>query len=138
VFTALLHSNESYSIVACVFVAAGICLPSRCLAMDVYSDFTIPALGVMSQYEYFPAFAWKRSERNQVGPPGPSQSLPLDLLNDNQSHLSKFMCMDQNKHLNGLKYWGSIPGRTGGFLFTMFRSALSTMYHRIPTDYRIL
>jgi hypothetical protein len=43
--TAPLHSNGSYSIVACVFVAAEIYLPSSCLAMDVYSDFTIPAFG---------------------------------------------------------------------------------------------
>jgi hypothetical protein len=40
VFTVPLHSNGSYSIVACVFVAAGMCLPSRCLAVDVFSDFT--------------------------------------------------------------------------------------------------
>jgi hypothetical protein len=39
VFTASLHSNGSYSIVACVFIAAGMCLPSRCLAVNVYSDF---------------------------------------------------------------------------------------------------
>jgi hypothetical protein len=45
VFTALLHSNGSYPIVACVFVAAGMCLPSRCLAMNDYSDFAIPAFG---------------------------------------------------------------------------------------------
>jgi hypothetical protein len=38
-----LHNNGSYSILACVFVAAGMCLQSRCLAMNVYSDF-------MSQY----------------------------------------------------------------------------------------
>jgi hypothetical protein len=38
-----MHSNGNYSIVACVFVAAGMCLPSRCLAINVYSDFTIPA-----------------------------------------------------------------------------------------------
>jgi hypothetical protein len=43
VFTARMHSNGSYSIVTCVFVEAGMCLPSRCLAMNVYSDFTIPA-----------------------------------------------------------------------------------------------
>jgi hypothetical protein len=36
VFTAPLHSNGSYSIVACVFVAVRICLPTRCLAMNVY------------------------------------------------------------------------------------------------------
>jgi hypothetical protein len=42
VFTTALHSNGSYSIVACVFVVAGICLPGRCLAMNVYSYFAIP------------------------------------------------------------------------------------------------
>jgi hypothetical protein len=43
VFTVLLYSNGSYLIVACVFVASGMCLLSRCLAMNVYSDFTVPA-----------------------------------------------------------------------------------------------
>jgi hypothetical protein len=43
VFTAPLHRIGSYSIVTCVFVAAGTCLPSRFLAMDVSSDITIPA-----------------------------------------------------------------------------------------------
>jgi hypothetical protein len=45
VFTAPLHSNGSYSIVACVFVEGGMCLPSHCLALNVYSDFIIPAFG---------------------------------------------------------------------------------------------
>jgi hypothetical protein len=45
VFTAPLHSNGSYSIVACVFVAAGTCLRSCCLEINVYSDFSIPAFG---------------------------------------------------------------------------------------------
>jgi hypothetical protein len=36
VFTAPLHSNGSYFIVACVFITAGMCLPSRCLAMSLY------------------------------------------------------------------------------------------------------
>jgi hypothetical protein len=45
VSTALLHSNGSCSIFARVFVAAGMCLPSRCLAINVYSDFTVPAFG---------------------------------------------------------------------------------------------
>jgi hypothetical protein len=45
VFTAPFHSNGSYSIVVCVFVAAGMCSPSRCLEMNVYSDFTILAFG---------------------------------------------------------------------------------------------
>jgi hypothetical protein len=43
VYTEPFHSNGSYSIVACVFVAAGMCLPSRCLAINIYSDFTMPA-----------------------------------------------------------------------------------------------
>jgi hypothetical protein len=42
-FTVPLHSNGSYSVVACVFIAAGMCLPSHCLAMNVCSDFTILA-----------------------------------------------------------------------------------------------
>jgi hypothetical protein len=33
------------STVACLFVAAGTCLPRCCLSMNVYSDFTIPAFG---------------------------------------------------------------------------------------------
>jgi hypothetical protein len=45
VFTAPLHSNGSYWSAACVFVAAGICSPSRYLAMHVYFDFTISAFG---------------------------------------------------------------------------------------------
>jgi hypothetical protein len=45
VFTAPLHSNRNYSIVACVFIIAGMCLPCSCLTMDVSSDFTIPAFG---------------------------------------------------------------------------------------------
>jgi hypothetical protein len=45
VFTALLYNNGRYSIVACIFVAAGMCLSGRCLAMNVYSDFAIPAFG---------------------------------------------------------------------------------------------
>jgi hypothetical protein len=44
-FIAPLHINGIYSIVACVFVSAGMCLPSSCLVMDVSSDFTIPAFG---------------------------------------------------------------------------------------------
>jgi hypothetical protein len=44
-FTASLHSSWSYSIVVCIFVATGMCLPIRCLAMNVYSDFAIPAFG---------------------------------------------------------------------------------------------
>jgi hypothetical protein len=45
VFTAPLHSNGSYSVVACVFVASKMCLPSCWLAMNVYSDFIIQAFG---------------------------------------------------------------------------------------------
>jgi hypothetical protein len=42
VFAAPLHS---YPIVACVFIAAEMYLPSRCLAMNGYSDFAIPVFG---------------------------------------------------------------------------------------------
>jgi hypothetical protein len=45
VLTAPLHNNGSYPIVACVFVVSGMYLPSRCLVMNVYSHFTIPAFG---------------------------------------------------------------------------------------------
>jgi hypothetical protein len=45
VFAVPLHSYGRYSVVACVFVAAGMCLPSRCLTMNIYSHFTIPAFG---------------------------------------------------------------------------------------------
>jgi hypothetical protein len=45
VFTVSLHNNGSYSIVSYVFVVAGMCLPRRCLAMNIYSDFTIPVFG---------------------------------------------------------------------------------------------
>jgi hypothetical protein len=38
-----LRRNGSSSLVACVFVAAGMCLLSRCLAIDVCSGPTIPA-----------------------------------------------------------------------------------------------
>jgi hypothetical protein len=44
VFTASLHSNGCYSIVACIFIATEMGLPSRFLAKNIYSDFTIPAL----------------------------------------------------------------------------------------------
>jgi hypothetical protein len=45
VFTAPLHSNGSYSVVTCVFSAAGMCLPSRFPTMNIYSDFAIPTFG---------------------------------------------------------------------------------------------
>jgi hypothetical protein len=38
--TSPLHRNGS-SVVACVYVAAGMCLPSRCIAVDVCSDSTL-------------------------------------------------------------------------------------------------
>jgi hypothetical protein len=44
-FTPQLHSIGSYSIVACVFIVAGMCLLSRCLAMNVNSHFIIVAFG---------------------------------------------------------------------------------------------
>jgi hypothetical protein len=45
VFTVLLHSNGSCSVVACIFVAVGMCLQSCCLTTDVSSDFTVPDFG---------------------------------------------------------------------------------------------
>jgi hypothetical protein len=45
VLTAPLPSNGSYSTIALLFFAAGMCLPSCCLAMHVYSDFTILDFG---------------------------------------------------------------------------------------------
>jgi hypothetical protein len=58
-FTGLLRINGSYSIVACVFVAAGICLPNRCLTRKrlfwlYYSGFRASChntfLNLISQY----------------------------------------------------------------------------------------
>jgi hypothetical protein len=43
VFTSPLYRNSCCSIVACVFIYAENCLPSRCLAMNVYSGSAIPA-----------------------------------------------------------------------------------------------
>jgi hypothetical protein len=45
VFTGLLHGNGSYSTVVCVFVAAGMRIPSRYPAINIYSDFTILTFG---------------------------------------------------------------------------------------------
>jgi hypothetical protein len=45
VFRAPFHSSGSNSIVACKFVAAGMCLLSRCLAMSIISEYAIPAFG---------------------------------------------------------------------------------------------
>jgi hypothetical protein len=44
-FRKRVYRNGSYSIVACAFVAAEMCLPCRCLTMNVFSDFTVPAFG---------------------------------------------------------------------------------------------
>jgi hypothetical protein len=49
VFTEPLHSNGSYSIAPCVFVAVGVCTPSCCLTMTIF-DFTISTFGIMSHY----------------------------------------------------------------------------------------
>jgi hypothetical protein len=59
VFTAPLHSNGSYSIVTCVFVAAGMCLPSRCVAINIYSEFSIPAFGSRVTVLYLYCKIWK-------------------------------------------------------------------------------
>jgi hypothetical protein len=57
-FTAPLHRNGSYSIVICAFVAAGMCLPSSCLAVDFSFDFTIPAFGRHVIVLYGEIFKW--------------------------------------------------------------------------------
>jgi hypothetical protein len=62
VFTAPLHSNGSYSNVACVFVAAEICLPSRCPTMNVYSDFTILAFGLHVTILFYIKFMLRRNK----------------------------------------------------------------------------
>jgi hypothetical protein len=41
----LLMRHGSYPIVARIFVAAEVCFLSHCLAINVYSDFTVPAFG---------------------------------------------------------------------------------------------
>jgi hypothetical protein len=48
VFTLPLHGNNS--IVVCMFVSTGICLLSRHIAVNFYSDSTVLLWGVMSQY----------------------------------------------------------------------------------------
>jgi hypothetical protein len=52
VFTSPLHRNGSSSIVACVFLSTGTCLPSRCLAMNVYSDSALPTLESCHNMKY--------------------------------------------------------------------------------------
>jgi hypothetical protein len=42
VFTSPLHRNGR-SAIMCVFISAGTCLPSRCPAINIYSDSAIPA-----------------------------------------------------------------------------------------------
>jgi hypothetical protein len=42
-FVASYDSASSSSVVACVFVAAGTCFPSRCLGTPIYSGSTFPA-----------------------------------------------------------------------------------------------
>jgi hypothetical protein len=48
VFTSLLHRNGG-SIVVCVFVSTGTCLPSRCLAVNVYSGFQASCYNIYHQ-----------------------------------------------------------------------------------------
>jgi hypothetical protein len=43
VYTSRLHRNGSSSIIACVLISTGYCLPRRCLAINVYSGFAVPA-----------------------------------------------------------------------------------------------
>jgi hypothetical protein len=59
VFTAPLHGNGIYSIIACVFFAVGMCVPSRCLRMDVSSDITLPHFGRRVTLRFWYAFWWR-------------------------------------------------------------------------------
>jgi hypothetical protein len=63
VFTAPLRSNGSYSVVACISVGAGMCLPSSCLTINISSDFTIPVFGlrvtIWSDISYFSLWYYK-------------------------------------------------------------------------------
>jgi hypothetical protein len=45
VLTSSLHRNGSSSIIACVFISVGTCLPTRCLATNVYCGSAVPAFG---------------------------------------------------------------------------------------------
>jgi hypothetical protein len=58
--------NGSYSIVAYLFVVAGMCLLSHCLAMNIYSDFAIPVdvrhVAIYLRFRKFTPY----SERNRV------------------------------------------------------------------------
>jgi hypothetical protein len=60
VFTVPLHSNGSYLIVVCLLVAVEMCLPCRCLALNVYSDFIIPTfrrhVKILMYLSMFPCF----------------------------------------------------------------------------------
>jgi hypothetical protein len=52
------------SIVACLFVAAGKCLPRRCLVLNVYSDFTILVFGRHVTISYIQDKMWTRHLSN--------------------------------------------------------------------------
>jgi hypothetical protein len=67
VFTTPFYNNGSYSIVVCVFFAAKMCLPNRCLAMNVYSDFTTPAFGRHVTIFFFLIFPYIIVSRDDVG-----------------------------------------------------------------------
>jgi hypothetical protein len=58
---AQLHINWCYSIVPCVFIGEGMSLPSRCLAMIVYSDFRASCHSVLYGRETGWNIYWNRA-----------------------------------------------------------------------------
>jgi hypothetical protein len=64
VFTAPLHSNGSYWIVLYVFVAAGMCLRSRCLAMRSILTLLFRLSGAVSRYELNLSFSGRTRSDN--------------------------------------------------------------------------
>jgi hypothetical protein len=69
IFTAPLHSigrgagntENTALLLMWAFISTWICLPSRCLAISVYSDFTIPAFGRHATVRKFKGFRFNRA-----------------------------------------------------------------------------
>jgi hypothetical protein len=59
VFRVPLHSNRSYSIVACIFVSAGMFLPCRCSAMGLHVTI-LKYVFKKCDYENVTGFIWLR------------------------------------------------------------------------------
>jgi hypothetical protein len=86
VFTAPLHSNGCYSIVDRVFVATGMCLPSCCLAINVYSDFYILAFGrhvtIYCVYKWLVFFSFFMFVKNIFSPNASCTNLETNFGNE--------------------------------------------------------